>query len=296
MGLRRYIIEAIERQEAIDAVDGPIRSFALKFIRNGPFKDGLSGTWLGHPLHPMLVAVPTGSWVGASVLDLTPGHNDLAARRLIGLGILIALPTALAGLSDWSDTSGAEQRVGSLHAGLNLAALSLYSASWLRRLRSRGSETNGQAIALALMGGTLLGAAGYLGGHLAYALGVGTDANAFETGPEEWQVVPGEIMDGHPHDVSVAGVSLLFVEREDHLRALANRCSHRGGPLSDGEVKGGCIVCPWHGSKFDLASGKVRRGPATQPQPLYETRVIDGSIEVRRNESRSLRKNAVRAR
>src|SRR5580704_12933319 len=64
----------------------------------GPVKDALSGTWLGHALHPMLSDLPIGFWTSSLVLDLVPGHKyDDAARALIGLGILSAVPTALAG-------------------------------------------------------------------------------------------------------------------------------------------------------------------------------------------------------
>jgi len=290
MALIHRITEAIERSKSVDDVGGPIHNVAIKLIHNGAVKDALSGTWLGHPLHPLLVAIPIGSWMGASVLDVTPGDNTAAARRLVGLGVLSAVPTALAGVSDWSDTSGAEQRVGAVHAGLNLAALALYGGSWIRRRKLGGAGT-----LLALAGGVLMGVAGYLGGHLAYGLGVGTDTNAFQTGPQEWQPVCDEtlVKDGAPHAVSAAGVSLLVLEQEGRVHVLANRCTHRGAPLSEGEVDRACITCPWHGSVFDLESGEIRRGPATQPQPVYEARVVDGSIEVRRVEPRSLRTNSV---
>lgn len=210
--------------------------------------------------------------VGASVLDATPGDNAVAARRLVGLGVLAAVPTTATGLSDWSDTAGAEQRVGALHAGLNLTALGLYSGSWLARRRSTGGGT-----ALAVVGGVVLAGAGYLGGHLAYALGVGIDTNAFQTGPGQWQAVAAEadVDDERPHAVSAGGVSLLVLKQNGRIHVLANRCTHRGAPLSDGRVDQGCITCPWHGSVFDLGTGAVRRGPATQPQPVYETRVVE---------------------
>ncbi len=293
--LPRLITERIERSEAVDSVGRPVNGLARKVMRGGAFKDALSGTWLGHPLHPLLIAVPIGSWVSASVLDVTPGDNAVAARRLVGLGVLTALPTAMAGLSDWSDTDGAEQRVGALHAGLNLTAVALYGASWVRRRRGPGSGT-----ALALAGAAVVAAAGYLGGHLSYALGVGVDTNAFQTGPTDWQAVVAEatVKDGRPHAVSAAGISLLVIEHAGQIHVLDNRCNHRGAPLADGEVDEigqGCIVCPWHGSVFDLDTGAVRRGPATQPQPIYETRVVAGQLEVRRNEPRSLRTNSAGA-
>jgi nitrite reductase/ring-hydroxylating ferredoxin subunit/uncharacterized membrane protein len=290
--LSRLITERIERSAAVDKLGGPVNRVARKVIRGGAFKDALSGTWLGHPLHPLLIAVPIGSWVSASVLDVTPGDNAVAARRLVGLGVLTALPTAVAGLSDWSDTDGAEQRVGALHAGLNLTAVALYGGSWARRRRGPGSGS-----ALALAGAAVVAAAGYLGGHLSYALGVGVDTNAFQTGPTDWQALVSEatVNDGRPHAVSAAGISLLVLEHADQVHVLDNRCNHRGAPLSDGKAEQGCIVCPWHGSVFDLDTGAVRRGPATQPQSVYETRVVAGQVEVRRNEPRSLRTNSAGA-
>ena len=77
-------------------------------------------------------------------------------------------------------------------------------------------------------------------------------------------------------------------------RVLANRCSHRGGPLAEGDLVGGCLRCPWHGSEFDVTTGQVRRGPATMGQPVYQARVQAGNLQVRRDEPRSLRVNPVR--
>jgi nitrite reductase/ring-hydroxylating ferredoxin subunit len=64
--------------------------------------------------------------------------------------------------------------------------------------------------------------------------------------------------------------------------ALWASCTHECGPLAEGTFADGCVTCPWHGSTFRLADGKVVRGPAAASQPVYETRVTDGGrIEVR---------------
>jgi nitrite reductase/ring-hydroxylating ferredoxin subunit len=75
---------------------------------------------------------------------------------------------------------------------------------------------------------------------------------------------------------------------------LADRCTHRGGPLSEGTIEDDCVTCPWHGSSFSLTDGGVRRGPAVAPQPVYDVRVEADGIDVRRDEPRSLRVNPVR--
>jgi len=75
-------------------------------------------------------------------------------------------------------------------------------------------------------------------------------------------------------------VPVVAVRAGGAIRVLADRCSHMSGPLSEGELSGGCLTCPWHGSVYRIADGSVARGPATAPQPAFETRVIDGAIQV----------------
>lgn len=249
----------------------------------GNVKDVLSGTPIGHPLHPVMVTVPIGAFAGAAVLDLT-GADPAAARRLVGFGLLASVPTAAAGLSDWGDTLGAERRVGLAHAVLNTASLGLLAASWIAR-----RDGGGRLLSTAGIG--LLGASGWLGGHLSYADGVGVDNTAFSPPPVEWTdaCAEDELVDGRPHAVLVAGMSVMLLRRGDRITAIANRCTHRGGPLSEGTVVGDCIQCPWHGSRFDVATGEVERGPSTRPQPALEVRLVAGQVQVQRSEARALR-------
>ena len=88
-------------------------------------------------------------------------------------------------------------------------------------------------------------------------------------------------------------MALLLVRRGGDVHALADRCSHRGGPLSDGELSGDCVTCPWHGSAFSLTDGEVVSGPATLPQPVYDVRLDGDDVLVRRAEERALRTNPV---
>jgi nitrite reductase/ring-hydroxylating ferredoxin subunit len=86
----------------------------------------------------------------------------------------------------------------------------------------------------------------------------------------------------------------VLLRRGDRVVALANRCTHRGGPLHDGTVDGDTITCPLHGSRFCVDDGAVVEGPATRPAPVFETRMTAGRVEVRRSrEPRSLRTNPV---
>ena len=270
----------------------PVGALAQRLAGRGRRRNALSGTWLGHPVHPMLVAVPIGAWVSASVLDVLGQRR--AARTLIGVGLLAVPAAAATGASDWADTTGAERRTGLVHMTSNTLASLAYANSW--RLRRGGC--NGKGALWSLVGATAAAAGGWLGGHLAYSLGVGVDTNAFDAGPQQWTRVEGEIPVGGPTEgaalqADAGGTAVLLTRDDGRIRALVDRCSHRGGPLSGGEVSDGCVTCPWHGSRFDLATGEVVRGPAVVPQPTFDVRAANEGWEVRRREERSLRTNPV---
>jgi predicted membrane protein DUF2231 len=166
----------------------------------------LSGTDLGHPLHPMLTDLPIGAWVMSALLDAAGGPAaGGAADLLVTAGVVAAVPTAAAGLNDWSDTAGPETRVGLVHAALNTTALSLYLASLAAR--ARGRRRGGQALALAGLG-VLLGG-GYLGGHLCFVLGVEVNRTAWEQPPQQWTPVLAdtELADGELCRADAGGVT-----------------------------------------------------------------------------------------
>jgi nitrite reductase/ring-hydroxylating ferredoxin subunit len=129
-------------------------------------------------------------------------------------------------------------------------------------------------------------ASAYLGGRLVYQHRIGVD-HADRRRPEGFTraVRADELREGQPRRAEVEGVAIVLVRRGDRIHALGERCSHLGGPLSEGHVQDGSIVCPWHGSRFALEDGRVLDGPATIPQPCLETRVREGYVEVRRREA-----------
>lgn len=283
------LAERVERASSLDPVAAKVGALAQQ-LGPGRVKDALSGTAAGHPVHPVLVTVPLGAWVTASVLDLA-GERD-AARRSVGFGVLAALPAVATGLSDWAETSGAEQRVGLVHAAVNDTGIAIYAASWLARHRDR----HGLGAVLSAVGLAVVSVGGWLGGHLTYAQGVGVDTTAFQQYPDEWRDVAAlvDLAEGTPTQLDGDGVPLVAVRRGDDVAVLADRCTHRGAPLHEGPVVDGCLECPWHGSRFDLSDGSVVRGPATRPQPVVEVRVVAGRVQVRRaDEPRSLRTNPV---
>jgi nitrite reductase/ring-hydroxylating ferredoxin subunit/uncharacterized membrane protein len=275
-----------ERIGSLAALDGPARVIAGKvraLLGRGPVKDALSGSWLGHPLHPLLTDVPIGTWTSATLLDLVGGRDSRpAARRLIGVGLLAAAPTAWTGWSDWADSEPADdqvRRLGLVHASAVGSAATLYGASLIAR--RRGAHTTG--VLLGLAGAGAVGAAGWLGGDLAFARGVGVDQTAFERGPQDWTPALDASMlaDDRPAAATVGDLEIVLVRRNGTIHALADRCSHRGGALHEGDLLGDCIECPLHGSRFRLEDGSLERGPSAYPQPVYEAREHEGRIEIR---------------
>lgn len=273
------------RLERLEVLDGPAKAVAGivgRAVGPRPVRNTLSGTYLGHPLHPVITDVPIGAWTMAVLLDTMGGPStERASDLLVGTGIAAAVPTAASGLNDWSDTLGASRRVGLLHAGANVAALGLYTASLVAR--RTGRRRGGKVLALAGFGALVTG--GYLGGHLTYVRGVDVNVTAFESRPGAWTPVlaDAELTDGQLHKVTAEGAEVLLYRDPDtgEVLALASTCSHMGGPLEEGTVSDGCVTCPWHGSTFALDGGAITRGPATTPQPPYDTRVRAGHIEVR---------------
>jgi nitrite reductase/ring-hydroxylating ferredoxin subunit/uncharacterized membrane protein len=278
--------DLLERLGSLEAVDGPAQAIA-KFVRNvkSPTKvdEALSGTWLGHPVHPMAVLVPMGTWSSAVLLDWLGGEDaETAADLLLGAGLAAAIPTVATGYADWADTELANEtvrRVGLVHAACNGAAATLFGASLAARVA--GARGRGKLLALAGLG--VISAGGYLGGHLTYAEGVGVDTTVFEDYPEDWTqaLADAALGEGEMKAVDVGGTAILIARRGGHVYALADTCVHREGSLADGELVGDCVKCPLHGSTFALADGSVEQGPATYPQPVLEARVREGSIEVR---------------
>jgi nitrite reductase/ring-hydroxylating ferredoxin subunit/uncharacterized membrane protein len=237
---------------------------------------------MGHALHPLLTDVPIGTWTSSLLLDLV-GQDD-AATTLIGAGLAAVPATVATGWNDWADTEPASagvRRSGILHAACNGGAAALMSLSYLARKRGR----TGRGRLYSLAGLSLLGAGGWLGGHLSYAQGVGVDTTVFDDGPQDWtetDVEAGDLPENTPRCAVADGVGVLLVRRGDEIKALHNRCTHRGGSLADGELSDGTIACPLHGSVFSLDDGSVVQGPAAYPQPRFEARESGGRVQVRR--------------
>lgn len=253
--------------------------------RGQAIKNFLNGTWIGEPLHVILTDIPIGAWTVALVFDgldfLSDKHEfALAADASIGIGLAGAAGAAITGVTDWQDVDPPARRLGMIHGLLNLTATAFFASSLI--LRKRKSRPSGRI--LAGLGYGLMTYAAHLGGKMVYDYRVGVDRTDGEGFPPDFVAVmpETELAEAKPTRAEHDGVPILLVRRGSEIFALAETCSHLSGPLSEGELVGDSIVCPWHKSRFALKDGRVLDGPAVHPQPCLQVRVQNGQIEVRK--------------
>jgi nitrite reductase/ring-hydroxylating ferredoxin subunit/uncharacterized membrane protein len=270
---------------AIDRVAEPLsKSVRGAYDAAGPggqrVKNALHGVWLGHPLHPVFTDVPIGAWTTALALDVA-ANGDPAMRRAatfaMGVGLAGAAGAAVTGLTDWSETHGRSRRAGLIHGLLNLTATTMFATAFaLRRKDSHDGRV------CAWMGYAVALGAAYLGGDLVYGQRIGV-THADADLPEDFTPVidSAAVQENTMVRVRAGQADVLLVRQHGRLCALVHACAHLGGPLSEGTLKDGSVVCPWHGSEFALDDGRVLNGPATHNQPCLRVRERAGMIEVK---------------
>jgi nitrite reductase/ring-hydroxylating ferredoxin subunit/uncharacterized membrane protein len=273
---------------------------AALFGRMTAVRDLLNGRWLGHPLHALLTDVPIGALTLVVILDLldlagrssttvafdTAGGADLARAADIALvlGVLAMVAAALAGLADYSATDGRSRMRATVHGTLMVLALALYLVSLAIRATAPTDRT--LPVVLSILAYLVLAAGAFVGGDVVYALGNMVDRHAWRPTGAKWQPLEvGELPEGTPVKAKLGLQVLVLVRQGETILALHDQCAHAGGPLSGGRLVDGCLECPWHGSRFELGTGRRRRGPAVYDQPVYEVRVVEGGGYVARRAS-----------
>jgi nitrite reductase/ring-hydroxylating ferredoxin subunit/uncharacterized membrane protein len=269
-----------------------IAGVAAGFYRvlGGPgrlLQDFLNGSWLGHSLHAVLVDVVIGGATAALLLDVlrvffSVEGLETATTWVLGLASLSALGAIISGLTDYKDTApnSAERDVAGLHGLVNFVATVAFTISLLQRL---GGAHDGAFWTL-LLGYLVISVGGYIGGHVVFKYGYMVNHNAFSRGKRAKEftaaVAAAEVPEGTPTKIMFGTTSVMLVRRGDVVHALKETCSHAGGPLSEGELKGDTITCPWHFSTFRLADGSVVHGPASSRQVSYRARVNGDQVEL----------------
>jgi nitrite reductase/ring-hydroxylating ferredoxin subunit/uncharacterized membrane protein len=238
-----------------------------------------------HPIHPMLIPFPfaflTGAW-GFRVAAAFSENQDLktVSRYLAPTGIAAGLIAAVPGVIDYLGSvppqSSARQRA-TKHALLNVGSLTLFALSWLAdRKRKRALP-----LALETAGTATLCVAGWMGGTLAYRNQIGVDHRYANAGkwqearvarqqPNALEEVAHGLETNQMKLVHVGGKRVAIGRTAQGYAAFQDRCTHKGGPLSDGVLMCGTVQCPWHGSQFDVDTGEVKAGPAEVKIETYD--------------------------
>lgn len=159
-------VRLLLRLERSDALDGAIRAaepVARRLVARKPIRRVLHGDATGIPLHVIFTDLPFGAWFMAQFLDMFSDEGSRrAATRLVSLGVVTAVPTAVTGWAEWALADRATRRVGIVHATVNGVAVLVFVGSWAARVRDR----HVLGVRLGRLGGAVLVAGGFLGGHM----------------------------------------------------------------------------------------------------------------------------------
>lgn len=249
-------------------------------------RDLLHGVWpLGHPLHPALTDVPLGAWTAAVLLGFAsliwPAIPWVASPAALAVGVLGALAAVAAGYTDFHDTYGLERRTGCLH-GLTMSVATVVMIISLV-VSFFGPGTRGTALGIATVGLLLTLFGAYVGGHLTFRFGTMVDRQAFTEFTDDWfdAGATGDYPEGQLKLAHAGGIPVLVVRIDGKLSAIANTCTHAGGPLNEGKLDGSIVTCPWHGSRFCVRDGHVKGGPAVFAEPTLLVREDSGRVRLK---------------
>lgn len=254
----------------------------------------------GHPIHPMLIPFPFAFLFGSLGFDLLgrwTGRADWArtGRSLQTAGLVSALVAAAPGLLDYLYTvppASSGKRRATQHLISNLSAVTLFAAA--RASRAEDDRPTTASLVLGAVGAGLMSIGGWLGGTLVYRNEIGVDVR--QAGAGKWRETTARLEPGQP--VLAASSSELgedqmkLIRLEDGRRivlarldtgyvAFDDHCPHRGGSLAGGTLVNGIVQCAWHGSQFDVRTGKVVQGPAEESIRTYAVEEVDGEVRVR---------------
>jgi nitrite reductase/ring-hydroxylating ferredoxin subunit/uncharacterized membrane protein len=252
----------------------------------------------GHPLHAMLIPFPFAFLTGALLFDaagllLSRPPLWITGGHLAAAGVLTALVAAVPGFVDYFFTvppkSSARQRA-TWHLRVNLLAVALVAAGWFLRRGEAGAPSLA-VVGLELVAVGLLGFGGWMGGTLVVRNQIGVDhryANAGRWKEQSIDQKSGSIVVARSGELEVDQMKLLrlpdrrvvLARTADGYVAFDDACSHKGGALSGGALICGTVQCPWHGSQFDVKTGKVKAGPAGKAIATYRVEERQGEIHL----------------
>ncbi len=251
-----------------------------------------------HPIHPMLVAFPVGLWITAlifALIAISGGNTLLWSASFFAIiagcvgAALAAIPGAIDLFTVVPPNSSGRKR-GLIHASLNVIALLLFI--YIAWRQGGPTAADGLTVGLEVVGVVLIGISGWLGGTLAYRNQIGVDHRYANAGKFRERTVESfdrpvcnqsELGDGQMMLIHVGSERIAVGRCPEGVFAISDHCTHRGGPLSDGAMIDCTVQCPWHGSQFDVRTGRVVAGPAEIPIETYQVTIRAGEVYLQPN-------------
>lgn len=249
----------------------------------------------GHPLHPILVALPIAFFIGTLVFDAlgyfkTNEYFYIVAYYMEIAGIVSAVLAAVPGIVDYASVvppnSSAKKRA-TKHGILNVLMLLIFGFAWFYR-RNEGYD-HVIVLVTETVGVILLSLSGWLGGTLVHRNQIGIDhryAGAGKWKEKYFTEDSGRIEICKSDELSRDQMMLLHVKdkrivlgkSDTGFVAFSDYCTHKGASLADGVMICGTVQCPWHGSQFDCKTGIVKAGPATESIAIYKVEEMGGKV------------------
>jgi nitrite reductase/ring-hydroxylating ferredoxin subunit/uncharacterized membrane protein len=245
----------------------------------------------------MLVAFPLGLWIAGTIFDLLALAQNNTALWAAGFycviaGCIGAVAAAVPGVLDWLlviPPQSSAKRTGLWHGSLNVLALILFiSVAW--RQGGPDNALDGFTFVLMALGVIVIGISGWLGGTLVYRNQIGVDHRLAGAGKLQIRTLSGwnqpvcnqsELSDGQMMLANIGSERVVVGRCAEGLYAFSNQCTHSGGPLADGALVGCTVQCPWHGSQFDIKTGRVVAGPAENGIRIYPAEVRNGEVYIK---------------
>ena len=156
-------LRRVEESSGLDPAVRAVEPVATRIVGRHRIRRLLHGDATGIPLHVIYTDAPFGGWFMALFLDLfRDAGTRRAATRLVGFGVISAVPTAITGWAEWALADRGTRRIGILHATANGLGTLIFLGSWIARLKNR----HDMGVRLGRLGGTVLLAGAMMGGYM----------------------------------------------------------------------------------------------------------------------------------
>jgi nitrite reductase/ring-hydroxylating ferredoxin subunit/uncharacterized membrane protein len=250
----------------------------------------------GHPIHPILVSFPIAFFTGTILFDVAAQvfskQQFLQTGKYLNIaGIVFALCAAVPGIIDYFLTvppkSSAKKRA-TKHGLINISVVLIFSLALVMKYKMAMPWL---IIAVEVAGFILLSIAGYMGGTLVYRNQIGVynryankgfwrEGSTPATSGKIEVASADELKTDQMKLVHVGGKRIVIGKTENGYVAFDDRCTHKGGSLAGGVLICDTVQCPWHGSQFDVKTGSVKAGPASEKINTYAVVEEGGKVFV----------------